>query len=497
LLLALAERLQATGGDVVGFVRRLLQDRPDDFWVNFAAGKVLREEAQPEEAVKCYRKAFQIQPEAAVVNNLGLALYEVHARTKDGKWDEAINCYKKILDRRSAPAHNNLGVVLKIKGDWDKAEEHFRLAVQIDPGLAPAHCNLGVMRAFRGDLAEATEHFREILRLDPQCALAHYHLGVILLGQDRIDATHDTYQRALLNDAKNRDIYDKIFHIAHTYALEHYQWAVQLNPRWALTSSALGLTPQARSRLAEALDRYDKALAIDPQLALAEGARGQALLGQGRFEEATTATRRCLELLAGGSRAAEPTALAAIRRHVPAQLRRCEHLLALEQRLPAILRQDEKPPAGERLECAEVCAMKERYAAAAGLYADTFAAAPHLAEDLDAGHRYEAACAATLAGFGRDVDTAELNEKERARWRQQARTWMRADVAAWTQKLDTGAKADRELVQKVSARWWADPGLAWLHDASLVEGLPPAERQECLALWQDAEAVVRRAQTTR
>jgi tetratricopeptide (TPR) repeat protein len=497
LLLALAERLQATGGDAVALVQQVRREHPDDFWVNFASGKVLREEGKPEEAVACYRKALQIRPEAAVLNNLGLALYDAHARAGDGIWDEAIDCYQKILDRRSAPAHNNLGVVLKVKGDWDRAQEHFRLALQLDPGSAPAHCNLGVMRAFRGDLAEATEHFQEALRLDPQCALAHYHLGVVLLGADRIDATHDTYQLALRNDPKNRAIHDKIFHVAHAYALKQYQWAVQFDPRWALSPSALGLTPQARRRLAEALDQYDKALANEPQLAVAEGARGQALLAQGRFGEARTATSRCLELLAPDYHGVVPTALPSVRRNLSAQLSRCERLLALEHRLPALLRREEKPPAGERLEFAELCAVKGQYAAAAGLYTDAFAAALHLAEDLDASHRYNAACAAALAGFGRGADTAELSEAERARWRRQARTWLRADVAAWARKLDTGVPEERDLVQRMSARWWADPGLAWLHEAGVVEGLPPAERQECLALWQDAGAVLRRAQTTR
>src|SRR5271166_868743 len=121
------------------------------------------------------------------------------------------------------------------------------------------------------------------------------------------------------------------------YALEQFQWAVQLDPRWARTPSALGLTPQARRRLDEALDHYDQALACDPQLAVAEGARGQALLAQGRFREARTATRRCLELLARDSHGIEPTALVIVRRNLPAQLSRCERLLALEHRLPALL----------------------------------------------------------------------------------------------------------------------------------------------------------------
>ncbi len=143
--------------------------------------------------------------------------------------------------------------------------------------------------------------------------------------------------------------------------------------------------------------------------------------------------------------------------------------------------------------------MKGHYAAAAGLYADlpVHGNCPHLAEDLNAGHRYNAACAAALAGFGHGADTAGLSEAERARWRRQARTWLRADVAAWARRLDTGVPAERDLVQRVSARWWADPGLAWLHEAGIVEGLPPAERQECQALWQEAADLLRRAETTR
>jgi serine/threonine-protein kinase len=499
LLIALAERLQATGGEAIAFLEQVRRERPNDFWVNFISGKVLREEGKPEEAAACYRTALKIRPEAAAFNNLGLALYDVQARVPAGQWDDAIDCYQRILneDRRSASAHNNLGVVLKAKGDWGKAEEHFGLALQLDPGSAPAHCNLAFIRAYSGGPVEALGHFREALRHDPECALARCLLGVVLLTKGHFDAAHENYQRALRSDPKNRATYDNIYHEAFLRALEHYQGAVRFDPRWARTANALGLGLQAQRSLAEALDNYDQALASDPQLGVAEGARGQALLAQGRIPEALTATRRCLELLARGSSGVEPGALGGLRPNLSAQLRRCERLLALEQRLPGILRREEKPPAGELLEFAELCATKGHYADAARLYAEVFAAAPQLAEDLDAGHRYKAACATTLAGLGRGAPAAALKESERARWRQQARTWLRADLAAWTRKLDTAIPADREMVQKVSARWWADPDLAWLHDAGGLDELPPVERQECLSLWQEAEAVLRRAQTTR
>ena len=85
----------------------------------------------------------------------------------------------------------------------------------------------------------------------------------------------------------------------------------------------------------------------------------------------------------------------------------------------------------ERLALLGVCQSTNRICAEARLYADAFAEAPGMAEDLDVGHRYGAACVAALAGCGRGVDAAGLGETDRTRWREQARLWLRADLAAW------------------------------------------------------------------
>jgi eukaryotic-like serine/threonine-protein kinase len=66
---------------------------------------------------------------------------------------------------------------------------------------------------------------------------------------------------------------------------------------------------------------------------------------------------------------------------------------------------------------------KRRYATVADVFRQAFAAKPMLADDLILQHRYNAACAAALAGCGKGEDSAEVNEVERARWRQQALDW--------------------------------------------------------------------------
>ena len=135
--------------------------------------------------------------------------------------------------------------------------------------------------------------------------------------------------------------------------------------------------------------------------------------------------------------------------------RRCERLLALEARLPAVLGgKDRVADADEGLDFADLCRIKRRYAAAAGFFADALAARPRLADDQRTRVRNHAPLVAILAGTGRGEDADKLSEAERARWRKQAREWMRADLAAWAEGRDGGPGMDREAVTRTLTHWW-------------------------------------------
>ena len=157
---------------------------------------------------------------------------------------------------------------------------------------------------------------------------------------------------------------------------------------------------------------------------------------------------------------------------------------ALEGRLPAVVQGKDRPAAADCLDLAELCLVQKHYATAARLYAEALAATPRLTEDLRAGHRFNAARAAALAGGGHGDDATGLGEPERAQLRKQARDWLRLDLAAWAKKVDTGTAADRIQAQKTLAPWRDDPDLAGLRDADALQQLPSAERQDCQALWQ-------------
>src|SRR5262249_33731274 len=97
----------------------------------------------------------------------------------------------------------------------------------------------------------------------------------------------------------------------------------------------------------------------------------------------------------------------------------------------------------ERLALLGVCQFANRTRAMARLYAAAFATAPALADDLVASHRYNAARAAAQAGCGHGADATGLGEDERRRWRDQAREWLKADLAARARALDAGSATTR------------------------------------------------------
>jgi eukaryotic-like serine/threonine-protein kinase len=160
--------------------------------------------------------------------------------------------------------------------------------------------------------------------------------------------------------------------------------------------------------------------------------------------------------------------------------------------LPAFLAGTYKPrDNNERLALLGVCQFTNRTHALARLYADAFTADPRLTELPGTGHRYNAARAAAQAGCGRGADAAGLGVSERAKWRGQAREWLRADLAAWEKTL-SGPAAGRLMASQTLIRWRADPDFAGLRVPSEVVKLPADERKDSLALWAEVDELLNR-----
>src|SRR5262249_54261190 len=140
---------------------------------------------------------------------------------------------------------------------------------------------------------------------------------------------------------------------------------------------------------------------------------------------------------------------------------------------------------------------QKRYAAASRFYAEAFAAEPKLAENPEQGNRYNAACAAALAGCGQGRDASRLEDNERARLRKQALGWLRADLGGWAQKLSNQADKTRPVAVQTLQHWLTDTDFAGVRGAEALSRLPAeAERQSWQQLWNEVSVMLKRVQGT-
>jgi eukaryotic-like serine/threonine-protein kinase len=255
-------------------------------------------------------------------------------------------------------------------------------------------------------------------------------------------------------------------------------------PDNTLTYYKRGHALGSQGRYKEAEAAYREAIRLRPDYAEAHCNLGYVLRAQGRFAESLTAYRRGHELGTKTPGWRYPSA---------DWVRQAERRVALDAKLPAVLRDDAAPAdAAEAAELAECVLYRQKPAAAIRLFEAAFAAEPALAQRPGLYYRYNAACAAALAAAGRGTDAAAaLPAKLRASLRRQALAWLGADLAAWQQR----AAADRAAAGKTMTHWQADPDLAGVRGPQELAKLPAAERAEWEKLWADVAALLKQTQT--
>ena len=404
-------------------------------------------------AVEVSRAALKREPDNFMADfALGQALELL------GKPAEAEAAYRAAmkLQPNNAVLHNGLGGTLKAQGKLAEAEAAFREALRLQPNYDPARLELGNLLLKRGDLARAEAAFREAVEFEPDSHLAHQRLGEIL-------------------SARGKPV----------EAEAEYREAVKLKPDYAHAHVGIGNALLSQGKVAEAEAEYREAVRLYPDYAEAHCNLGQMLRLMGRYAEAVEAFRRGHEL---GSRRPDW-------KYPSAQwLREAEKSAALDARLPAVLKGDDRPAnAGEGLALAQICYDRKLRAAATRLFADALRTDARLSGDRQAQYAYNAACAAALAGCGEGKDDPPPDEAARAQLRGQALAWLKGELVAWSRTLDGDKPEARAGVRQVLEHWKVDSDLAGVRDKAGLAKLPEAERGNWQALWADVENLLKKA----
>ena len=164
--------------------------------------------------------------------------------------------------------------------------------------------------------------------------------------------------------------------------------------------------------------------------------------------------------------------------------------VVLANRFPAVLRGEDQPADNaERLAFAQMAYEGKNFAAAARIWARAMENDPKLGDGRQKPYRYNAARAAALAAAGQGQDGPQPDDDAKAKLRQQALGWLRAELAVWARLFESGPPQERPAILQTLGHWQQDTNLAGIRDAASLARLPAEEQKEVAQLWADVAKV--------
>ena len=157
---------------------------------------VYRDLGEYQLSLQHFKKALALKPQfSEAQNNLG-TLYLLMR-----KWDLAIGCFqnavKDILYKTPEIAYNNMGYAYYNKGEYEKAVNHYHMALKSFPSYASCYVNLGLAYEAIKRWEEAIEAYRKSIRYVPENPTPHFRLGKLYYELNQKDEAEKTLKQFL------------------------------------------------------------------------------------------------------------------------------------------------------------------------------------------------------------------------------------------------------------------------------------------------------------
>jgi tetratricopeptide (TPR) repeat protein len=482
-------------------LRQAVAHQPDLVMAHYNLGCLYGETKRTKEALASFDRALDLDPGLAPAYS-GRGMMWVVVK----EFDRAVADFHLALkhDNKLAEAYHGLGWVCEQKKQYADAIKWYETAVRHAPLSVPTlsrlgdtYWALGRQEAASGSRQRATDHFdkaiaryKDAIRLDKNNAEAWYRLGNASHDSGQIRAAVTAFEKAAaLKPASDDAEYQPHYNLGHVYgrlgdypkAVAAYRAAIGANPGYARAYANLALALADQGDFAAAEKAAAAALARDKKDLKSVLNLAMTLDRQGRYAEALAFLQQSVQKLEGSKEQG-----ARIKRLIGLY----EHLARLQKQLPAILRGEEGPAAGDLLHLGEVCLAMKDYAAAARFYREAFAKQPAVAASLQDGYRFDAARAAACAGRGLDRGAA-LTPAEQTRWRKQALDWLRADLSLWARNIEKGGPIPAPACLQGLQLWRHHVQLAGVRGAA-IDRLEPDERDDWRKLWGEVDRLVKR-----
>lgn len=300
---------------------------PGDGHIQGVLGKLYAKAGQLRRAEDAFVQALELR------NNdpdLRVELSQLYRR--QGRLDKASSQLRKTLRAEGGHlgASRNLAQLHMEQGQLDHALELLKRAVRFHPEDDTLHRQMGEVFLLQGRLDGALDAFEKVVELRPECAEMRNQLGRVYLKKNYDEQSIEEYQNAVsldrLNvdyredlgmayyvsgkldlaaaelhkatkiDSKNPDYFRALGFIYQELknprqAVDHFKWALHLQPHHARTRGALGQALMSQGLANQAVDQFRAALGLDPSLVLLHLSLARALASVGRHQEAIQAFR--------------------------------------------------------------------------------------------------------------------------------------------------------------------------------------------------------------
>jgi len=271
--LKLAENLLAAGdwGEAAGIYEAIVKQHPDAAEAYYGIGRIRAANGDLAAAKEAHQRACQLFPAygaahyalAQAYRKLGdsssveehLKLHTAN-RTLVPPVPDPLNDEMRALDR-GASSLLQRGIRFQQAGRIEDAIAEHEKALELDPDLVLAHANLIILYGKTKQPQKAEEHFRAAVHVNPNSADCYYNYGVLLFEQRK-----------------------------YVEAEEMFRKAVEVNPFYSQAFHNLGSVQEQLGRLDEALESYRKAVERQPNYPLAHFHIGRILANQKKYDEA-------------------------------------------------------------------------------------------------------------------------------------------------------------------------------------------------------------------
>jgi tetratricopeptide (TPR) repeat protein len=187
--------------------------------------------------------------------------------------------------------HYNLGIVYFQKGQGDKAIEHYRKALEINPDYAEAYTNLGNALSQDGHVDDAIVQYQKALDISPNDAKAHNDLGVAFYRKGQLNDAAAQYKKSLEINSEDPSTYDNLGVVYSLQgqpdeAVAQYQKALEVDPDNVETLYNLGVVLAQKGDIDDAISQYQKVIKIRPTYGEAYTNLGIAFFKKGQVDKA-------------------------------------------------------------------------------------------------------------------------------------------------------------------------------------------------------------------